>query len=139
MDKGSYILFLQVNSEVEFKTKAKSWKLKPGIYVYIGSGMGGLTSRVKRHLKVDKKRHWHIDFLLPHVKVLGALLLPSNKREEDFWSMFIGEYSIEAVEGFGSSDRNTVANLYRLKDEDMGELLANILRKRREINDSFHE
>lgn len=131
---------MQVDSNVNIEAKARSWELQPGIYVYIGSGMGGLTSRVKRHLTVGKKKHWHIDFLLPHAKVLGALLLPSNKREEDFWSMLVCEHSTEAIEGFGSSDRNTVANLYRLKDEGLEKLLVNLLRKRREIiDDSFHE
>jgi len=130
---------LQVDSNVNLKTKARSWELKPGTYAYIGSGMGGLTSRVKRHLIGGKKNHWHIDFLLPHAKVLGALLLPSNKREEDFWSVFVGEYSVEVVEGFGSSDRDTVTNLYRLKDEELEKMLTNILRKRREIDDCFHE
>ena len=35
-----------------------------GGYVYTGSAKSGIEARVRRHLRQDKRLHWHIDFLL---------------------------------------------------------------------------
>ncbi len=41
-----------------------------GVYLYSGSarGLGGLSSRLQRHLLGSSKKHWHIDYLR-HVAV----------------------------------------------------------------------
>ena len=40
-------------------------RLEPGGYLYCGSakGPGGLKARIARHLRTDKKPHWHVDRL----------------------------------------------------------------------------
>ena len=35
-----------------------------GQYVYTGSAKRNIDARVQRHLRRDKKLHWHIDYLL---------------------------------------------------------------------------
>ncbi|MDZ7747533.1 MAG: GIY-YIG nuclease family protein [Halofilum sp. (in: g-proteobacteria)] len=40
------------------------WRLPPGWYVYTGSARAGLDARLRRHLKRDKTRRWHVDWLL---------------------------------------------------------------------------
>ncbi|MFV0432318.1 MAG: GIY-YIG nuclease family protein [Alphaproteobacteria bacterium] len=44
---------------------------KAGQYFYIGNayGGGGLQSRLKRHIKRDKKKHWHFDYIRPYVAI----------------------------------------------------------------------
>ena len=43
---------------------------KPGNYVYTGSARKNINSRIQRHLKKDKKLHWHIDYLTNHPGII---------------------------------------------------------------------
>jgi len=47
----------------------------PGLYVYTGSAKRNLEARVARHIRHDKRLHWHIDYLLtsPSVRVVGVV------------------------------------------------------------------
>jgi Uri superfamily endonuclease len=38
--------------------------LTPGCYLYVGVARRGLDARLRRHLRTEKKRRWHIDYLL---------------------------------------------------------------------------
>jgi len=63
---GSYVLLLNsVVNEPVLIGKYKTLDLIPGYYTYCGSafGPGGIVARVQRHLKLKKKKHWHIDYL----------------------------------------------------------------------------
>jgi Uri superfamily endonuclease len=33
-----------------------------GHYFYVGKAQNGLKGRISRHLRTNKKRHWHIDY-----------------------------------------------------------------------------
>jgi Uri superfamily endonuclease len=37
-----------------------------GCYVYIGSGMAGVGTRIRHHLRPHQHPRWHLDYLLPH-------------------------------------------------------------------------
>lgn len=64
--KGSYCLIINIKKDTEIKIGRKLGiiNFKKGCYVYVGSAMNCLESRVKRHLSDNKKKHWHIDYLL---------------------------------------------------------------------------
>jgi Uri superfamily endonuclease len=38
--------------------------LEPGWYLYVGSARRHLEARLRRHLRREKRRRWHIDYLL---------------------------------------------------------------------------
>ncbi len=38
--------------------------LEPGWYLYVGSARRHLDARLRRHLRPEKRRRWHIDYLL---------------------------------------------------------------------------
>ena len=60
MDKGSYALIMQLNSETHLAVgKLGEFDFHRGYYIYFGSGLGGLSARVNRHLRADKQLHWH--------------------------------------------------------------------------------
>ena len=66
--KGTYCIIFRLNS-FSFTTRGrKRFSLKEGLYVYVGSafGTGGLRGRILRHLKKDKPKHWHFDFITTH-------------------------------------------------------------------------
>lgn len=97
------------------KVSIKHWILEAGIYVYVGSAMGDLSARVARHLRKNKHKYWHIDYLLEHAKVLSVVMLPSERRLEEEISSALSK-KFDGPEGFGSSDLKVKTNLYKLND-----------------------
>jgi Uri superfamily endonuclease len=109
--RGSYLLLLRLDQKVSIK----HWTIEAGIYVYVGSAMGDLSARVARHLRKNKRKHWHIDYLLEHAKVLSVVMLPSERRLEEEISSALSK-KFDGPEGFGSSDLKVKTNLYKLND-----------------------
>ena len=68
-EEATYVLSIKVTINIE-KTVGRLGKMlfEKGDYVYIGSAKGCLRSRLKRHLRKEKKTYWHIDYLLESKK-----------------------------------------------------------------------
>ncbi len=107
--KGCYALV--------FTVKRKNWirvgKLGKacfprGTYLYTGSAMNGLASRIGRHLRRAKKLHWHIDYLLRRadVSLREILLFPgTNRRECEKNQEILGLPGAQVLlRGFGAAD-----------------------------------
>jgi len=114
--KGSYFLVIRLDEGKRIRTKGRSFELRPGYYVYVGSAMNSLEKRVERHFRREKKMHWHIDFLLAEAKLLRAYLIPSEERLEEALSAEVSRVG-EPVEGFGAGDVRVNTNLYRFEGE----------------------
>jgi sugar fermentation stimulation protein A len=84
----------------------------PGIYLYVGSGGPMPFKRIRRHLAKRKRRFWHIDFLTPQAKVVGALIMESDQSLECSLARALA-VSFESVKGFGSSDCRCGSHLFR--------------------------
>lgn len=113
--KGAYLLIIELDREITIKNR---WNLKAGLYVYVGSAMSGLIQRISRHMKKDKREHWHIDHLLRHGKILSVIMFPSEKRLEEEISRYLSRV-LDGPRGFGSSDLKVRTNLYKI--EKLGE------------------
>ncbi len=132
MNKGSYLLFMEVADKIKVNSKKSQWIIKPGLYVYVGSAMATLTGRVKRHLTEKKKNHWHIDFLTSRAKIFLTLLLPSRTKDEKVVSQLVSKYGTP-VKGFGSTDcKGLNSNLYRIQNEHAVEIFKTLFSKWRE-------
>ncbi len=81
--KGCYclIIYVKKKSRIKIGKKLGCIEFKMGIYVYIGSAMNSLESRLNRHLSDDKKLHWHVDYLLKHdnTKILNIIYNTDKK------------------------------------------------------------
>ena len=90
---------------------------KKGLYAYVGSAQNNLEQRVKRHLRKEKRRFWHIDYLLGNdaTKVIEVLYEQADKTEECAIARVIGERG-ESMDGFGSSDCSCKSHLFRIED-----------------------
>ncbi|WP_394350671.1 DUF123 domain-containing protein, partial [uncultured Methanobrevibacter sp.] len=102
-------------------TKIKIGKLgrldfKKGYYVYVGSAMNGLESRLKRHLSNKKKMHWHVDYLLKKSEITDIIYNESEKKIECELSQHISSKTSN-IEGFGCSDCECDSHLYYFKIE----------------------
>lgn len=114
---GTYILLLGLTdrSTVEFGRGNRA-ELAPGLYAYVGSalGPGGLAARLRRHASSGVRMHWHVDFLLPHVELMGALVVDDGRRHECSWASWVGENSRLCIPGFGASDCRCRGHLFYL-------------------------
>ncbi len=87
--RGYYLLFIPIKEEKQIRVGSLgSQVISPGMYVYAGSalGSGGLRGRLRRHLErtADKKRFWHIDYLLDIARVQAIAFLCAPLDAPDF-------------------------------------------------------
>jgi len=117
---GTYALILAANCHQELNVgKLGTLVVQPGFYTYAGSafGPGGLASRIARHLRNEKKHHWHIDYLLDVTPVVEVWWIEGEEHRECQWAEAFGRMRKATVPlaKFGASDCKSgcPAHLYR--------------------------
>lgn len=116
--KGIYVLIIRLDRSVTTKIGALGEIAFPeGLYAYVGSAQANLEKRVQRHLRKEKRKFWHIDYLLAsdNVKVIKVLSKQAGKAEECLLARKIGKYS-ECIRGFGCSDCRCRSHLFHVDD-----------------------
>jgi len=116
--KGCYILIIELkeNKKIRIGSIGKI-DFKKGFYAYIGSALNGLEQRITRHLRKEKKIHWHIDYLLEHGKIVKIFYKENDIKEEcDFAQNFEGK--LNSITDFGCTDCKCISHLFfgNLKD-----------------------
>ncbi len=113
--KGVYTLVILVKSTFPLRIGGLGERLiKRGIYTYTGSALGrgstDLAGRISRHLRMNKRRKWHIDYLLCSGKasIEAALVLVTEERMECNVNQHLikGLNPTIPIPNFGSSDCN---------------------------------
>lgn len=115
MNKGIYCLIIRLHQSYMIKVGSLGiYNFAAGFYVYIGSAQDNLERRIERHLRKEKKFHWHIDYLLAYGKVICVHTYALEKNWECRLSQKIGtiKNATAPVKGFGSSDCNCLSHLY---------------------------
>ncbi len=127
MDKGTYILKIKVKKNLKISVGSLGEvNFKLGTYVYIGSAMNSISKRVQRHVKKNKKVHWHLDYLTisPYVEIEKVYAFYGSRVEEEISMKFSKRY--DSVNNFGASDMKSVnSNLYFVND-DMDEFVESL-------------
>jgi len=123
--KGLYVLVISLEEPIDFGAK----RVKPGIYLYLGSagGPGGLRGRVCRHARHSGgARKWHVDHLLGAGRVRGAYVLEGvhGVREERLWAEALSLLLEEGAEDFGNTDTGGPSHLFRADGADVSALLG---------------
>lgn len=112
--KGTYCLIINLSKDCRIKigNRLGFKNFKKGSYVYVGSAMNSLEARVKRHLRDDKKKHWHVDYLLlnKNSKIDEILINVSDKKIECDLAINILKDE-EFVPEFGCSDCDCSSHL----------------------------
>lgn len=117
--KGSYALLIHLKDEEDIRVGALGRIHFPkGHYLYLGSAMNGIKGRVKRHLRVEKKLHWHIDYFLKKAEVSAIYCLETSKRLECTLAKRFTD-SFEVIPKFGSSDCSCKGHLFYGEREDI--------------------
>lgn len=113
--KGAYALLVRLSSATPLPDRFGG-SLDAGLYCYLGSayGPGGIRARCRRHLRRDKSKRWHIDWLTVRAAAIEAVARP-GLRECALTQALLELPGVTApVTGFGSSDcRRCPAHLLR--------------------------
>ena len=120
--RGSYILLIRLPRDKIIRVGCLgALSFSAGYYGYVGSAMSGLKSRLNRHLRRDKRVHWHIDYLLEEAVISGIIVARAEERTECLIARALsGEFSI--VSGFGASDCSCPSHLF-WATEDMKQVI----------------
>jgi Uri superfamily endonuclease len=117
-DPGTYVLILQSFSTESIQVgRWGQLDLQEGNYIYVGSafGPGGVRARLSRHLREDKRKHWHIDYLHEHVTPVEAWVSYEAKHLEHEWAQVLNKLvEVKAIQGFGCSDCSCSSHLFYL-------------------------
>ena len=115
-DPGTYALILKCDSNASMQVgHLGEIALRPGYYIYIGSafGPGGVRGRVSRHLREDKPRHWHIDYLREYAHPIGVWHSYEPEHLEHSWAQALYDTSrFSPIRGFGCSDCKCFSHLF---------------------------
>ena len=117
--KGTYCLIINLNNTSKIKIGKKLGKIDfdKGYYVYVGSAMNSLKSRINRHLSDEKKMHWHIDYFLKESEIEEVIFNESTEKIECGLSHYISKKAT-GTKGFGCSDCECESHLYYFKNRN---------------------
>lgn len=106
---GSYALHLRLARPAALDVgRLGRFGFPAGDYFYLGSarGPGGLRARLRHHLSVSARPHWHIDALTRRAEITGIWYSEGPAALECLWSQAL--YSLPlavcAAPGFGAAD-----------------------------------
>ncbi len=124
---GTYCLLFHCSTLSQvIIVKLGNHQINPGYYCYIGSafGRGGLKSRINRHLQINKRHHWHLDYLRPYLTPVEIWYSTDPIKLECQWAALLlkDEQSNIPIKKFGSSDCDCPAHLFYYKVKPVLEL-----------------
>ncbi len=126
--KGSYILLIGLPGGQTIAIGSRKALYFPrGYYAYVGSAISGFKSRLNRHLRDDKKLHWHIDYLLQKASINSIILCRTTDRVECTVAQALSR-QFDSVPGFGSSDCKCRSHLFLAAGEMESTILATLNR-----------
>lgn len=132
--RGSYLLVMELkNTKTIPVGKLGKIDFKKSYYIYVGSALNGLDQRIQRHLRKQKKTHWHIDYLLNYAKIVNIFYKQNELKEECFIARIL-EKELSAIPGFGCSDCSCKSHLFYSSYEEIKNAISNLEMKQYLIN-----
>lgn len=116
--KGSYALVIRLERDERLAVgRLGTFDFPAGCYLYCGSALNGLAGRVRRHLRRDKKRHWHVDYLTAAAGVCQVWWCGDGERRECGWALAaLAGGATAPAPGFGASDCRCPTHLLYLTE-----------------------
>lgn len=122
--RGIYILVVSVEKNIEVTVGSLgNVSFNKGFYAYVGSAQINLEKRIERHLRKNKRRFWHIDYLLcnDEVKAVKVFWKKAGKSEECLIAKKLLDIAIPILD-FGCSDCRCISHLFWLGDSVASDL-----------------
>ncbi len=130
---GAYVLVFDLGEDERIIVgRLGTFDFQAGRYAYVGSAMNGLEARIRRHLRPEKRRRWHIDYLLDGAAVAMVVAVPGGAELECAisWRLAAHTGSRQPVPKFGSSDCRCRSHLhYWPPSMDSGQVAEMTLRE----------
>ena len=113
MNSGLYFLLIRLKKSCELTIAGKGVTVLRGYYIYTGSAQKNLASRIERHCRKEKKKHWHIDYLLEFAEVIDVKILPNIPQEKEviYAEKWLTIADFVPVKKFGASDSTAESHL----------------------------
>ncbi len=111
--KGTYLLFIKVREGKRKIGALGEIDFPSGYYLYVGSAMNSVEARVHRHFSKEKKRKWHIDYLLSSAIPLFYMSFPGRHEQEIAMAL---SSRLDYVPKFGSTDSKAPSHLFYSQD-----------------------
>ncbi len=123
---GHYILVLALEKEKKITVgRLGTFTLEPGTYCYVGKSKNHLRQRLARHCRKEKPKRWHIDYFLPHARLMAILLFPLEGLSECALAKRLREKGgLPHPPRFGASDCACPGHLILLPREKLTETHA---------------
>lgn len=116
IDAGVYLAIFRLPRPLTIHIRTLGcFDLPAGVYLYVGSAQKNLQTRLARHARRRKRRHWHIDHLSCHAPMLGALILEGPKSLECRVAKMLAHRYECLVPDFGSSDCRCGGHLFQYR------------------------
>ncbi|MGG6431797.1 GIY-YIG nuclease family protein [Anoxybacillus sp. D401a] len=112
-----YAIFFTIdrNTIVEVG-KLGTFLFPKGNYIYVGSAKRNIQSRIQRHIQVEKRKRWHIDYIRPYGEITHVQTYSSELNEcaraQQLFQQYNGQW---IVKKFGSSDCRCPSHLIYYK------------------------
>ncbi len=103
---GAYLLLIRLAQPTPLPiARYAGIILPPGWYVYAGNanGAGGMRARIARHLRRDKRAHWHVDHLTRDASVTPICIADSDECRLVALLRALPAF-VAPIPGFGSTD-----------------------------------
>ncbi|MGB9825988.1 MAG: GIY-YIG nuclease family protein, partial [Desulfofundulus sp.] len=135
---GTYILLIFLPEQKTLRVGSLGEiHFMPGWYAYVGSAMRGLRGRVNRHLRKEKKPHWHIDYFLATGILKEVITIESRERIECLISRCLAKRLPPAADRFGSGDCSCRTHLYFAPTEyEMRSAIKGVIKELRIVHSS---
>ncbi len=123
--KGTYVIIIALGSDADIRVGALGiFRFPKGTYCYVGSALGGIDPRVRRHLRKDKVLKWHADYLTTNAESCRAYISYPDYIPECELAGIAEKCGMEpAVKGFGCSDCGCYTHLFRTDGESLKSFL----------------
>jgi sugar fermentation stimulation protein A len=119
-EPGTYLLVLYLAEQVTCEVgRLGQHRVQPGWYVYVGSALGGLGARLRRHARQVKSRHWHIDALREVAELVSIAVRVGNDRLECATAARVAALpgASQPIPRFGASDCRCATHLFHFASE----------------------
>ena len=124
--RGSYVLLMSLPEERTITVGSLGLiYFSRGHYAYVGSALGGFRSRLNRHLRSEKKPHWHIDYLLEKA-VLDAIITGETQERTECTIAKELAQQFTSMPGFGASDCRCRSHLFFGADDMMPTVVSTL-------------
>ncbi|MCS7279226.1 MAG: DNA/RNA nuclease SfsA [Thermodesulfobacteriaceae bacterium] len=113
-DRGAYLLLIELKEAQRIKVGGLGEiDFAKGFYVYVGSAKKNLTKRIERHIRKNKTKYWHVDYLLEKGKGCREISFRTSKQNlECFLAKELSKIAESFISKFGSSDCECASHLY---------------------------